>query len=183
MSSVDWKTVALSTIVSIIICTLLLSFLITTVPTFQDILRGPEGLEGDVGPQGIQGEQGEIGPQGIKGDMGPEGAAYNYTGDWEILKMYDRDVMIDDIIYWNFTVESDICKIYWWVYNDDPNPNIWFEINVFDIDGENEFVGITSTDATAAGDVLYVFGRGSYQLELNVQAYDAYMVVISQMLN
>lgn len=180
MSSVDWKTVALSTIVSIIICTLLLSFLITTVPTFQDILRGPQGLEGDMGPEGPKGQQG---PMGLTGPQGPVGASYNYTGDWEILKMYDRDVMIDDTITWNFTVESDICKIYWWVYNDDLNPNIWFEINVYDIDGENEFVGVASTDAQAAGDVLYVFGRGSYQIELIVYAYDAYLVVISQMLN
>lgn len=36
-------------------------------------VRGPQGLQGEVGPQGPQGIQGEVGPQGPQGEVGPQG--------------------------------------------------------------------------------------------------------------
>ena len=36
-------------------------------------IRGPQGIQGEIGPQGPQGIQGEVGPQGPQGDQGESG--------------------------------------------------------------------------------------------------------------
>lgn len=71
-SSIDYKTVAISIVFSVILSTAT----IMTVPQVQNALRGPQGEQGPQGvqgPQGPKGDTGQQGPQGVKGDTGEQG--------------------------------------------------------------------------------------------------------------
>lgn len=208
MSSTDMKTITIAVIASAIITTLLLSTLVFTLPTFQDVLRGPQGIEGEQGPQGIQGEVGPIGAQGIQGIQGPiglqgeqgdigpsgpvglqgpqgirgpEGPIYNYSGNWETVFMYDETMNIDDEWTWTFTIESDIWQIYWWVYSPYESSSLGFAFNVYDVLNDNEVEAYVGTSDDLAGDVAYIFGSGIYQIEIGVYDYERYVLWVSQM--
>ena len=85
MPEINWKFIAINTIISSIVSAIIVSALILNAPSFQKALTGPQGeqgiqgdqgIQGEIGSQGIQGIQGEIGPQGIQGiegEVGPQG--------------------------------------------------------------------------------------------------------------
>ncbi len=81
-SNIDYKTVVIAILCSIILSTAI----VMTVPQVQEAMigdtgeEGPQGEQGEQGEQGIQGIRGERGitgdqgPQGLKGDTGATGA-------------------------------------------------------------------------------------------------------------
>lgn len=202
MSQVNWKSVIFSIIGSVIVSTLILSAVIFTVPAYQDILRGPQGSQGEIGPVGPQGEQGPIGStglqgpqgelgeqgtQGIQGDLGPQGTrgpvgpVFNFSGEWEQLFAYSEELMINDTWSYTTTVESEIWQIYWWVQNPSLTNSLDLDIRVYDINNDYKLVAYATTSSKFAGDVLYIFGEGVYDITMTVQGYSSYQILASQM--
>lgn len=93
------KTIIISVILSIILSTTI----IIVAPPIQDLLRGPQGEQGEPGPQGevgSQGPQGEVGslgprgevgsqgPQGEVGPPGPPGELYTTIDTWKTIATF-----------------------------------------------------------------------------------------------
>jgi hypothetical protein len=148
-----------SQVVIIVLLTSVLSSAISVglmlgMPTFREVLRGPQGIKGEQGIQGIQGiqgqkgEQGIQGIQGIKGDtgiqgpVGPQGPAWQFSGQWIQVKLWSTDTSIEDT--YSFTANSnDIYRVYWFGEGSTGKPLI-----IYVFEGSWSLTDITSKTAT-----------------------------------
>jgi len=83
---VNWKTIVIATVLSVILSTVSSYIITSNIPgqlgpqgeTGPTGSQGPQGEQGPVGPPGPQGEQGVTGAQGPRGSQGPPGESYTY---------------------------------------------------------------------------------------------------------
>ena len=66
-NDINWKTVTIAVIISVILSALISYMILPAGP------QGPKGDTGDTGLQGPKGDTGDTGPQGPKGDTGDTG--------------------------------------------------------------------------------------------------------------
>jgi len=178
----DWKTIGVSVILSIILSTLTTSALIISVPTLREMLRGPPGPQGPQGPPGPQGEPGPQGPQGEQGPPGPPGPPgepYTFGKTWSYITGWNLTGVTSTQIVRTIEVKGDLWRIYWWISSSDPNAYILIVV----YEGEFPEGNITAQATTHeyGGDVLYVFGSGTYTVKIEAEAVDLGQVLIHEL--
>lgn len=171
--------------VSIIIAALIggfLSFggtvlLIQNNSQMQDLLRGPQGIQGIQGPKGEQGIQGIQGIKGDTGIQGPSGEAFSYEGKWTRTHEWYWDT---DLNHWTytFTTEADFIMIQPSYDGKVFYPEYAF-MSVTLYMGELPLSKRTTGDRILwwasntdwGGTSLMVLGKGTYTVEVNANYY------------
>lgn len=177
--------------IAIIIISVVLSFFLTTscilfIPEVREVLRGPQGEQGVQGVQGIPGVEGDkgltgsTGSQGPRGLQGPKGDAFNFNGKWENITSWN------DMIYTysstkshTFTViDSDVIQIMYFGFCSDDNyySNMFISIT----DNNENLVFYYSDESSLPGGTFYIFGRGTYTIEINCYNLESSGIFVSK---
>lgn len=170
----DTSTLIMVVILSVIISTATSVGMIIGVPTFRELLRGPQGPEGPQGSQGVQGEMGPpgpIGPQSLEGPTGPigpkgeTGDPWILEGEWTHIEGWKYNDWDDDEDTEYVTFSYDVWKIDFWI---NVNHEAWFYIAVY-----NGTYSLAETEelfplyehsykGTYYTDTIIGFGKGDY---------------------
>lgn len=189
---IDWNTLIASIIISFILFGV--TFLtILNLPSIRKSLQGPFGEQGSQGPEGPMGEQGsmgpigprgETGPQGLPGEegpqgpVGPEGEPFSFTGTWSEVTSWNL-VDIKEVRYSrNVVINSDVWRINWFYDSKIVSPSL--SIIVYDEGSEDIIVTNIMSDSRYAGDVMYIFGKGEYTIEVGASNLEGLVIWVEE---
>jgi hypothetical protein len=191
MSQNNGQNLVIYVVASVILSIFIMSTLIMYVPSFQNALRGSQGvqgLQGEVGPQGIPGTQGNKGPQGEQGPpgetgpQGPQGESFTFNGSWHTI----QDEWVLDNEYrspfqwsriYNFT--SDIWRISWKVIlvND---TIVSYQIAIMKTPSGILEASYINTEGTFSGNHIG-FVKGSYVFVINLEKVHWFHIIVQEL--
>jgi len=174
-----------------------------TIPVLKESIRGYHGIQGEtgiqgpIGPQGIQGEIGPIGPVGLQGEkgdpgiqgptglqglQGTPGEPFPKIQEWEDLGGWSYEEGELSGVSWSesMTITSEVWMIYWWATSTINSNERYVEIIVYNVLDVHTPVAYSISSQKYSGDVLYIFGEGTYLIEISLSYYDAYIINMFQ---
>jgi len=190
--AVDWNTLTASIIISFILFGV--TFLvILNLPSIRKSLQGPVGEQGLSGLEGLMGERGlmgpagpmgEPGPQGLPGEegpqgpVGPQGEPFSFTGTWSEVTSWDLFDIKEVSYSRTVVIKSEVWRINWFYDSQIVSPSL--SIIVYDEGYEDIIVTNIMSDSRYAGDVMYIFGKGEYTIEVGAANLEGLIIWVEE---
>lgn len=178
--------IVFSIVVSVILSSAVNFWMVMSVDSVSEALRGPQGpqgiggiqgiegiqgIPGEMGLQGLIGPQGEIGEEGLQGSQGPpgvDGKSFVFDGEW--VKTHNWYWDDDYLDYWTYTfdTESDITMINMQFISVGDYPEyafMWLDIYMGEDPLEDTLLMSWWESQDSGSDTMIILGQGTYTLE------------------